>query len=349
MSKIYKLAAIIGRLEPMHDRHTELINKGLNTAENVLIMFGSAHRPSTIKNPLYVPERQIILTNWAKDHNVADRIDSTGIHDYMYSDSAWVAEVQKTVTDAFVKLYDRVPKKGEICLIGCEKDASSYYLKMFPQWDLVTMPLVDALDSTQIRQLLFEGKSLSYIAGAVPEQTLDFLTKFRETSRYTQLVREYEFIQKYKQAWAAAPYEPTFVTTDAWVVQSGHVLLIQRGKEPGYGLWAAAGGFLGLKETLIQSMLRELREETKLKVPAAVLEGSIIDSHVFDSPDRSMRGRTITHSYLIKLKDGHELAEIKGTKSDDAMASIWRPVGEIKSDDMYEDHYDQWMFFKNKI
>jgi bifunctional NMN adenylyltransferase/nudix hydrolase len=348
MSKKYKLAAVIGRFEPMHNQHINLIKKGLELADQVVVLFGGDHRPRTIKNPLAVSERQSILGSWAWDNAVGHRVSSSGVNDYMYSDSAWVADVQKTVNDTFSeRIYPRPAKKGEICLVGCDKDSSSYYLKMFPQWDLISMPLGDTLDSTQIRQLLFEGKSLSYIAGAVPEQTLKFLTEFKHNSNFEQLVREYEFIQKYKLAWAAAPYDPIFVTTDAWVVQSGHVLLIQRKKEPGHGLWAAAGGFLGLKDTLIESMLRELKEETKIKVPAAVLEGSIIDSHVFDSPTRSMRGRTITHSYLIKLKDDKELAHVKA--ADDAMAAKWVPLSEVVSDNMYEDHWDQFMFFKNKV
>jgi bifunctional NMN adenylyltransferase/nudix hydrolase len=346
MSK-YKLAVVIGRMEPMHDQHTNLFKRGLELADQLVVLFGGCHRPRTIKNPLLVYERQSILDKWAKDNGSQNRIDSAGVNDYMYSDSAWVADVQKVVNDQFTILYNREPKKGEICLVGCEKDSSSYYLKMFPQWDLVSMPLGDTLDSTQIRKLLFEGKSLSYISGAVPEQTLNFLREFKKSSSYEQLVREYEFIQKYKKAWEAAPYEPTFITTDAWVVQSGHVLLIQRKKEPGHGLWAAPGGFLGIRETLIESMIRELKEETKIKVPAAVLEGSIIDSHVFDSPDRSTRGRTVTHSFLIKLKDDKELAHVKA--ADDAMAVRWVPFNEIKSDNMYEDHEDQWQFFKNKI
>ena len=347
MSKKYKLAAVIGRFEPMHNQHIKLFEKAVSIADYSLVLLGGDHRPRTIKNPLTVVERQTILCDWAYDNDIGEGFGSMGVNDYVYSDSAWVTEVQQKVTDTFKSLYGRTPKKGEICLVGCEKDSSSYYLKMFPQWDLIALPLGDTLDSTQIRQLLFEGKSLSYVAGAVPEQTLKFLSEFRNTSNFEQLVREYEFIQKYKLAWASAPYDPVFVTTDAWVVQSGHVLLIQRKKEPGHGLWAAAGGFLGMKETLIQSMLRELREETKIKVPAAVLEGSIIDSHVFDSPNRSMRGRTITHSYLIKLKDDKELAHVKA--ADDAMAVEWRAFGDITSSDMYEDHWDQWTLFKNKV
>lgn len=346
--KTYKLAVVIGRMEPMHDQHIKLVQKGLEVADQVVVLFGGDHRPRTIKNPLTVVERQSILNSWAWDNSVGHQITSVGVNDYIYSDSAWVSDIHQTVGKVFSeRIYPRPAKKGEICLIGCEKDSSSYYLKMFPQWNLISLPLGDTLDSTQIRQLLFEGKSLSYIAGAVPDQTLKFLTEFRNSSNFEQLVREYEFIQKYKRDWAAAPYEPTFVTTDAWVVQSGHVLLIQRKKEPGHGLWAAPGGFLGIKETLLESMLRELREETKLKVPKAVLEGSIIDTHVFDSPNRSQRGRTITHSYLIKLKDELDLPHIKA--SDDAMAAEWREFGDMKSDDMYEDHFDQYVYFRNKI
>ena len=42
------------------------------------------------------------------------------------------------------------------------------------------------------------------------------------------------------------------------------VLLIQRGQEPGKGLWAAPGGFLELDEEMEDGAARELAEETGL-------------------------------------------------------------------------------------
>ena len=84
-------------------------------------------------------------------------------------------------------------------------------------------------------------------------------------------------------------------------------------------------------------MIRELREETGIKVPAPVLRGSIQGNRVFDAIDRSARGRTITHAFKIVLPDG-ELPKVKG--SDDAEKARWVPIAEVDSAECFEDHYD---------
>jgi bifunctional NMN adenylyltransferase/nudix hydrolase len=120
------------------------------------------------------------------------------------------------------------------------------------------------------------------------------------------------------------------------VIQSGHILLIQRDAAPGEGLWALPGGFLEQKEYIEDGVFRELREETKLKVPLPVLKGSVKKTHVFDKPDRSLRGRTITHAYLIELAPG-KLPPVKG--SDDARRAKWVPIAALDRKVMFEDHY----------
>jgi bifunctional NMN adenylyltransferase/nudix hydrolase len=60
-------------------------------------------------------------------------------------------------------------------------------------------------------------------------------------ARFAQLKAEAEFIAGYRKAWSA-PYPVTFVTVDAVVVHSGHLLLVRRRSEPGRGLWALPGG-----------------------------------------------------------------------------------------------------------
>ena len=158
-----------------------------------------------------------------------------------------------------------------------------------------------------------------------------------------------EYLEKYKKQAAAYPYPIIFVTADAVVMQAGHVLMVQRGADPGNGLWALPGGFVDATgdRTMEDAALRELREETGIKVPEKVLRGSIRGNHVFAAPDRSQRGRTITHAIHIALEDGEwNLPKVKG--SDDAARAKWIPISRLNSEEIFEDHYDIIQYFLGK-
>ena len=171
-----------------------------------------------------------------------------------------------------------------------------------------------------------------------PESTRQVLDDFKKTEDYQQLHEEADFIDKYKRQWQAAPYPPTFMTADALIVQSGHILLVERRSMPGRGLWALPGGFVNPKETLFDACIRELREETRLKVPEPVLRGSCHSQHTFDDPYRSARGRTITQAFYFQLKnDPKGLPKVKG--GDDAAKAFWLPLAELDATMMFEDHY----------
>ncbi|HEY5949176.1 MAG TPA: NUDIX hydrolase [Kofleriaceae bacterium] len=53
--------------------------------------------------------------------------------------------------------------------------------------------------------------------------------------------------------------------------REGRVLLVERGKPPGVGLWTVPGGRLESRETLAQAVAREVREETGLIVEVGAL------------------------------------------------------------------------------
>jgi bifunctional NMN adenylyltransferase/nudix hydrolase len=104
------------------------------------------------------------------------------------------------------------------------------------------------------------------------------------------------------------------------------------------------GGFVGQQQGLLDSCLRELREETRLKIPAPVLKGSLKGQHVFDHPERSQRGRTITHAFHFDFPAG-ELPAVRG--GDDADKARWIPVSEAldMGPKLYEDHLHILEFF----
>lgn len=65
---------------------------------------------------------------------------------------------------------------------------------------------------------------------------------------------------------------PRMVVTTIPVTESGDVILLRRGIEPGYGSWAQPGGFLEIDETAQEGAVRETLEETGLVVePTSVV------------------------------------------------------------------------------
>lgn len=327
MSK-YKLAVFIGRFQPFHNGHKAVIEQGLKIAENVLVLIGSANGPRTLRNPFTFEEREKMILDSFIDYE--GNIYTEPLGDHLYNDERWVEDIQRIVSEYHVD--------NRVVLVGHSKDHSSYYLKMFPQWDNMDVPNVWGLSSTTVREAYFGWGGPHPIEPIMPKNVEGFLLKFQETEAYNSLVAEQAFVDNYKSAWENAPYAPTFVTVDACVVQSGHVLLVKRKGFPGKGLWALPGGFLNQSEKIEDACIRELREETKIKVPAPVLRGSIRERKVFDDPNRSTRGRTITHAFLINLPPDVVLPKVKG--SDDAEKAHWFPIGQVTRDMMYEDHMD---------
>lgn len=66
---------------------------------------------------------------------------------------------------------------------------------------------------------------------------------------------------------------PRLVVTTIPVTDSGEVVLIRRGFEPGLGSWAQPGGFLEVDETVTEAAQRETVEETGLEVEPGEIIG----------------------------------------------------------------------------
>ncbi len=335
----YDYGIYIGRFQPFHFGHLQTLKTALSESQQVILILGSHRVAPNIRNPWSSQERIEMIRSCLAPEDLK-RIHFVSVRDWLYSDNLWLAAVQQQVSEI-------VGRSTAVALFGHQKDTSAYYLELFPQWTLVETGNYRALNSTDIRQQYFSAAH-RIDRDALPAPVVNYLEQFQESDRYSTLCNEYEFVQSYQQAWAASPYPPTFVTTDAVVVQSGHVLVVRRKAMPGYGQIALPGGFLRQDETLIAGMLRELREETRLKVPLPVLRGSIVDSHVFDSPGRSLRGRTLTHAFFLQLKAG-DLPSVKG--GDDAAKAWWMSLADLyaSEDQIYEDHLQIIQHFVSKV
>ncbi len=328
-----ELAVLIGRFQPFHNGHVGLLQTALAAAPKVAIVLGSALRARNAKNPFTWEERSNMI-RLALSPEDAARVFFIPMRDY-YEDSRWANAVKQAISDMFGKV-------SQICLVGHFKDPSSQYLNLFPQWQLLACERTHNIDATLIRQLYFEAEdmtvSLQVMHGMVPPTMQQYLKAWSVLPHYAQLSQEHAALRDYKQAWRNAPYAPIFSTVDALVKTNHHVLLVQRGAWPGKGLWALPGGFVEPHERLLQAALRELLEETQLAVLQASIQTALRDVKVFDHPERSLRGRTITHVHYFDLASEH-LPDIRG--SDDAAHAVWMPIEQLAGmeDQFFDDHF----------
>lgn len=105
------------------------------------------------------------------------------------------------------------------------------------------------------------------------------------------------------------------------------VLLIQRGNQPFKGGWAFPGGFMNMDETTEQCAIRELEEETGLKVSKVNQIGA------YSKVERDPRGRTVTVAYLAIVD-----APIAVNGQDDASKAQWFPLSALP--ELAFDHAD---------
>lgn len=322
------VALVIGRFQPFHHGHVALVAHALEAGRRALVVLGSAGAPRSVKNP-FTAEERIAMIRDSFSREEQRRLAFVTVRDY-YDESRWASAVTSAVA---------AHSAGPVALVGFRKDDSSAYLSLFPQWREHALPRQAPIDGTALRRLYFgtaQHELAPELARSVPAPVADFLRVFERGPEMARLREEFAALERDRARYGSGP----FVTVDAVVTCGQRVLLVQRRNAPGKGLWALPGGFLEGSERLLTAAIRELREETQLDCSEAQLRAAFRAAHVFDHPQRSQRGRTITHAHLFTLpNDAGSPPHVEG--ADDAQAARWLDAAELPRllDQLFDDHY----------
>ena len=65
-------ALTLGRFQPFHNGHLEVIKEILEENESVVIAIGSAQHSHSIENPFTAGERYLMISNTLKKNNITD-------------------------------------------------------------------------------------------------------------------------------------------------------------------------------------------------------------------------------------------------------------------------------------
>jgi len=350
---MFDYTIIIGRFQPIHDGHVRLIRHAISTSKKVILGIGSSNAGRSPRNPFTFEERvSLIQSEFShgriqEDHDLLQKLRFVPIDDMLYNDTEWTAQVRHRINTAIRNNGDD-PTKVNVALSGYEKDSTSYYLRFFPEWKQNFVNFIEPYHSTDIREFFYK-RALKLRAGQTIQPVQPDMVYgndiglsqmsglFYDTDLQNvlyQLAYEWDF----NKCYDPSKYPVTVVTADAVVVCNGHILLVKRKHKPGKGKWALPGGHIDPNESVKDAAVRELREETKISVGKNALNSSIKTYELFDHPQRSERARVITTAFLFKLENFDKLPEVKG--SDDAAEAVWFPVGEVRKDQLFEDHFD---------
>ena len=140
----HDVAIVIGRFQPFHNGHVELINHAFKYAREVVVLVGSTNAHKSYKNPWPFEDRKHMI-----ESHFAQNLRCFPIRDFPYNDDDWLAEVQHEVGAA-------IHPDARVVLVGHNKDESSYYLSKFPQWDYEESPNFEGLNATDFRNEFFD-------------------------------------------------------------------------------------------------------------------------------------------------------------------------------------------------
>jgi bifunctional NMN adenylyltransferase/nudix hydrolase len=306
-----KAGIFIGRFQPVHQGHIHALGIAASQVDKLFILVGSANQCRSIRNPWTFQERSQMLR--VKLHAAGVRnYEILPLNDYRYSNTQWMSDVRATAESQGM---------GTPTLFGHTKDGNDY-LRWFPDWKFKDVEAQYNVNATTIREQMFKDND------PLMPQTVK---------------ADYEFYQKEKRLFANYPFPETlnFNCSDAILECQGHVLLIQRKFAPGAGAWALPGGFRNQRETFLDCAIRELMEETNVRVPEKVLRGSIVKTELFDDPSRSFGIPRNTMAVYMRINPNPDFSLPRANGADDAALCKWVPLTDaLNTIEMYDDHKD---------
>lgn len=321
-----QFGVLIDRFQPLTRAHLQVIEQAAPHVEQLIVVIGSARQSPSTDAPFTAAERRSMLRSALDELGLKAVI--TAVPDHHYQKQMWLAELH-----AAVEQYTM--GSADVRLILSEE--ASELRSQLPEWTPLMIRADTAEQQRQARSALLDSPDGERRSDLMPESTLETARGVMQSERGIWLRREWAQASAEAQRWANTPYPPTFLTTDAVVVRSGHVLVTRRPEHPGQHQLALPGGFLDQRLSLRDSCVQNLMRKTGLgeRFEARDWSAYLRSEQLFDHPQRSPRGRTVTQVCAFDLGQGPLPRLPQGS------AASWMPLSSAlaQPEEWFEDHH----------
>jgi len=264
-----KRALFVGRFQPFHKGHLEVINSMIQSKEidEIIIGIGSSQVKDTFYNPFSADEREMMIK--ALVDNLDKKIYIIKIDDINNYDSL-VEHVEKLCPEFHIVYFGNA-------ITNKLFEEKGYKIKK-------TTESGKTISGTEVRNLMIRGGNWKEY---VPGKVIGVLEELGGESKIKEISTRY--------------FKPN-VCADIVVNYKGRgIILIQRGNEPFKDKWAFPGGHFDLNDyNLRECAIRELYEETGIKVEVEDLK--LIKEYA--DFGRDPRGPTISIAYYVEISEG---------------------------------------------
>jgi len=162
---------LVGRMQPIHNGHLEVIKKTLEDVDEIIIGIGSAQLSHSIKDPFTAGERIVMLSYALSENN----IDSSNYYIIPFVDilmnAVWVSHI-KMLTPPFEKVFSGNPLVQQLF-----KEEG---------YDVVVPPLFNRteLSGTEVRKRMLNNGDWESL---VPNSVVDIINKINGIERIKHL------------------------------------------------------------------------------------------------------------------------------------------------------------------
>jgi bifunctional NMN adenylyltransferase/nudix hydrolase len=245
-------------------KHIEAVDKAASSADLIMFLVADADAHRSIVSPFTFEERSDLIKAAFPQLWNSGRISIVDVPSQLYTTQPYGYDFEAIDEELYVLLNSPYQKKQDIRVTvqGREMVVAA---TIKPEWLYIDDEIKDLNEQiTSLDNYFSSNEPLAH--GSAHSDLLD---AFKKTDDFVELQHEYKDKHFILKNFGEGPFH----TADAICTIDDQVLLITRKKAPYRHTLATPGGLLDPGEDAVTAAIRELLEETEMRVPSYVLTG----------------------------------------------------------------------------